>query len=236
MAQFPALTPDERGYDLGQVPTAEYRGEGGVAVLFTTGSIAVGQRLVLPFTRRPRAEIEAIWDHYRAQQRATFTLPADVWCGHADGAAMADASLVWRYAEVPEVEWGSAGNYSITVTLEAVGLSIGPTVAGAILATGDVGAVTGAAITALPSKPTPIPDPTPESPVTVSTPAPESLTPAGVVAVGIGAELRHSSIGLPESGQVAAGAEVELRHSSIGIPESGQVAVGEEADLIYTAP
>lgn len=142
MAAFPTLTPHERNYDLGQVPTSEFRGEGAVAVLFRTGTLRVGQRLQLVYQNRPKAEVQSIWEHYYGQQNAEFTVPSQVWCGHSAGATIADSSLRWRYAERPEPVRVSAGVYSITVTLEAIGISIAATAAG-LLELSDVGVIDG---------------------------------------------------------------------------------------------
>lgn len=210
MAQFPALTPDERTYTFGAKPQAEFRGEGNVPVLFQTGSLAVGHRLTLPFTNRPLAEVESIWDHFRAQQRDTFTLPAQAWCGHTGGDTVIDGSLVFRYVEAAAPERVSAGNYSITVTLEAVGVAIGPTGAASALADSDAGTIEAIELDALPARPEPVPDPEPDTPTIVDTPPTTAQTPAGVVLIGANAELRFSTHGFLDPIEVLAGENVDL--------------------------
>lgn len=215
MAAFPAVTPDERGYTLGEVPTAEYRGEGGVAIRFTQGSLMVGQQLTLPFTNRPLSQIESIWDHYHAQESDTFTLPSAVWCGHSGGDAMADSSLVWRYAQPVEPEHVKGQKYSVTVVLEAVGVAIAGTTVDSPITSDDLGIVEAVAISALPPRPTPIPDPEITPPVIVVTPDATAQLPPGVVTVGSGAVIRWSTAGIPETGEVSVGSSATLETGTI---------------------
>jgi hypothetical protein len=231
MAQFPAIAPDERGYTLGEPPVTEFRGEGGVAVRFRQGTIFVGQALSLPYTNRPKAQIESIWDHYYGQQSATFTLPSTVWCAHTGGDGMADAALVWRYASPPEVDRNSAGRYSMTVQLEAVGVSIAGTAADSLQTSDDLLTVVGIGVPALPARPLPVPDPVIQPPVTVTVPDTSAVVPAGEVVAGAGVTLRWSSAGIPDTGEVLIGSEVELRYGSGALLEPGEVTVGEAATL-----
>jgi len=231
MAEFPAIAPDERGYTLGAPPTTEFRGEGGVAVQFRQGTIFVGQKLSLPYTNRPRAQIESIWDHYRAQQSATFTLPATIWCAHSGGDAMADASLVWRYASPVEVERVTAGRYSTVVELEAVGVTIPGSAADALITSDDLSSVVGIGAPVLPARPEPVPDPPIVAPTIVTMPDPTPILPAGEVIAGIGATIRWSSGGIPDTGEAVVGGEAELRWGSGGLLEPGDVTAGEAATL-----
>lgn len=235
MAQFPALTPDERDYTLGAKPQVEFRGEGNVPVLFQTGNLAVGHQLTLPFTNRPLAEVEQIWDHFNAQQRDLFTLPAAVWCGHTGGSTVVDASLQFRYLDAAAPERVAAGVYSITVTLEAVGVSIGATGAASALADSEPGTIEAEALDALPARPEPVPDPTPEAPTITDTPPTTGQLPAGEVLAGANVELRFSTHGFADTGEVEVGASVELLFSTGGIPATGEVLVGENVDLLEEA-
>ena len=231
MAQFPAIAPDERSYTLGEPPTTEFRGEGGVAIRFRQGTLAVGQTLSLPYTNRPRAQIEQIWDHYYAQQGATFALPATVWCAHSGGDGMADPSLVWRYAAPPEVDHNSHGRYSMTVQMEAVGVSIAGTAVDSLLTSDDISTVVGVILPTLPARPEPVPDPPIDPPVVVVVPDATATLPTGEVLADSVATIRWSSAGIPETGEVEIGAEVEMRWGSGGLLEPGEVAVGETATL-----
>jgi hypothetical protein len=153
MAEFPAITPDQRSYSLGRIPTAEHVGASGIAYLSRVGTLAVGQTLELPYDYRPAAELSQIVDHHENQHGDPFTLPAAIWCGHAGGDAIADVSLRWIYTTAPEPEPAGSGRfYRLTVSLLAVGVTIGPTVSGPVLSGGDAGSIIGAALPALPPR------------------------------------------------------------------------------------
>ena len=230
MAAFPALTPNERNYDLGQVPVAEYRGEGNVAILFTTGLIRIGQRLQLLYRNRPKAEIKQIYDHQQGQRLATFTVPSAVWCGHSAGATITSSELVWRYVDRAEPQRINADRFSLTVTLEAVGVSIPGTTADR-LDYGETGELVALGIEALPSRPVPVPDPPILPPVIVEVENPVANLPPCRVSVGAAVELRWGSGGLLEPAAVSIGAAVELRGASGGLLEPATVAAGSAADL-----
>lgn len=199
MAIFPAHTPQQRNYSLGQVPQEEFRGEGGVAYQFLTGTIAVGQRLSLVYDNRPLAVVESIWDHYHAQQLEPFELPPEVWCGHTGGATIADPVLRWKYVEALPPERVSAGVYSLTVTLEAVGISIGATVENPSLSESQSGEIDGVASPALPPRPVPVPDPPVEDPIIVVVPPTNTAIPPLVIEVAGPAEIRSASVGFLDS-------------------------------------
>jgi hypothetical protein len=236
MATFPAITPDERRYSIGWIPTAEYIGPSGVAYLYRIGTLAVGQTLELPYDTRPTAEISAIVAHFEGQNGDAFELPAAVWCGHEGGDAIADASLRWIYTSRPEPEFVSAGFYSLSVTLEAVGLTIGPTVSGPVTSSGVAELITGAPLPTLPPRPQPIPDPDILPPVITETESTDGQLPAGTVeTVGL-ADLRHSSFALPDTGEVITEGTADLRHSSFALPDTGEVVIEGTAELTYTPP
>lgn len=213
MAQFPAITPDERSYSLGQIPTAEYSGLSGIAYLYRVGTLAVGQTLELPYSKRPTAEIDQITDHFETQHGEPFTLPAAVWCGNDGGDAIADVSLQWIYTAAPEPEYVSAGHYSLTVALQAVGITIGPTTSGPVLSGGDAGAIVGAALPALPPRPTPIPDPDVLPPVIVETPSPDGQLPVGEIILDGLADLRFSTFALPDVGEIILDGVADLAYT-----------------------
>jgi hypothetical protein len=205
MAQFPAITPDERSYTIGQIPTAEYSGLSGIAYLYRVGTLAVGQTLELPYSKRPTAEIDQITDHFETQHGEPFTLPAAVWCGNDGGDAIADVSLRWIYTAAPEPEYVSAGHYSLTVALQAVGITIGPTTSGPVMSGGAAGAIVGAALPNLPPRPTPIPDPDVLPPVIVETPSPDGQLPVAKLARGGSVDIRFGTHGLPATATLGRG-------------------------------
>lgn len=150
MAEYPAITPDRRSYSLGRIPTAEHVGASGIAYMTQVGTLAVGQTLELPYNNRPASELAQIVDHYETQHGEPFTLPAAIWCGHTGGDAIADATLRWIYAAAPEPEPAGSGRfYQLTVSLVAVGVSIGPTVSSPVLSGGDAQSILGAPLPSL---------------------------------------------------------------------------------------
>lgn len=208
MATFPSIVPDERSYALGQVATEVYTGPGGVPYVFRTGTIQVGAEIEFPFVLRPISEVEAIWDHYHGQQRESFDLPSEVWCGHTAAATIASIGMVWVYIEEPKVERISAGFGSITVRLRASGVNLGPTVPSLPTAATYTG-VTGSGVTPAGVLPQPIPDPPVIAPViTVAGPT-ETEIPSGGLTMSASVELRIGY--LMETGYLQIGGEVELR-------------------------
>jgi hypothetical protein len=216
MAEYPAITPDQRSYSLGRIPYAEHVGASGVAYLSRIGTLAVGQTLELPYDNRPGAELAQIVDHHETQHGEPFTLPAAIWCGHTGGDAIADVTLRWVYAAAPEPEPAGSGRFfRLTVSLLAVGVSIGPTVSGPVLSGGDAESIIGAALPALPPRPTPIPDPDILPPTIVQTPSADGQLPAGE--------------------GIAEGA-IEIRFSTNGLPDPAEGIADGVADLTYTEP
>ncbi len=210
MPTFPAINPDEgKIYRPGEVPTEAYIGPGGVPYLFRLGTVQVGAPLTLPFTNRPSADVEAIWDHYSAQQLDPFDLPAATWCANAATATIAGAGLLWRYREKPSVERLAPGFGSITVQLVSAGSSLGPTTT-ATPAVGSFAGIIGAGVPSAPAPPTPVPDPPILPPTTTIAGPTELILPPGVVAIGSAVELRHGTAGFMATGQVLIGSPVTL--------------------------
>ena len=202
MAEYPAITPDQRSYSLGRIPYAEHVGASGVAYLSRIGTLAVGQTLELPYDNRPAAELAQIVEHHETQHGEPFTLPAAIWCGHTGGADIADVTLRWVYVSAPEPEPAGSGRfYRLTVSLLAVGVSIGPTVSGPVLSGGDAESIIGAALPALPPRPTPIPDPDILPPTITETPSTDGQLPAGEGIVEGAMEMRFSTHGLADPGE-----------------------------------
>lgn len=209
MATFPAIHPDERTYDLGQVPSETYVGPGGVPYVFRLGTVQVGAIVEFPFTDRYTSDIESIWDHYTTQQLEPFDLPSAVWCGHTAAATIAGAGLLWQYVDEPSVSRKSAGIASIAVRLKAVGVSIGPTDV-ATVATGLFAGITGAGVATAPVTPVPIPDPPVIAPTTTITPPTELIIPPCIVEIGSLIELRHGTAGFMDTGTIEIGSQVTL--------------------------
>lgn len=201
MAEYPAITPDQRSYSLGRIPYAEHVGASGVAYLSRIGTLAVGQTLDLPYDYRPAAELAQIVEHHETQHGEPFTLPAAIWCGHTGGADIAEVTLRWVYVSAPEPEPAGSGRfYRLTVSLLAVGVSIGPTVSGPVLSGGDADSIIGAALPALPPRPTPIPDPDILPPTITETPSADGQLPVGDGIVEGVMEMRFSTHGLADPG------------------------------------
>jgi hypothetical protein len=210
MATFPAINPDEgKIYSPGQVPTETYTGPSGVPYPFRLGTVQVGAPLDLPFTNRPMADINSIWDHYSAQQLDPFDLPSAVWCANAATATIAGAGLQWRYREPPSPERLSPGFGSITVRLVSAGSTIGPTTT-ATPAAGSFAGITGVGVPSAPAAPTPIPDPPILPPTTTIAGPTELVVPPCAIGVGAAVELRHGTAGLAATGGVGIGASVTL--------------------------
>ena len=202
MAEYPAITPDQRSYSIGRIPYAEHVGASGIAYLSRIGTLAVGQTLELPYDNRPAAELAQVVEHHETQHGEPFTLPAAIWCGHTGGADIADVTLRWVYASAPEPEPAGSGRfYRLTVSLLAVGVSIGPTVSGPVLSGGDAESIIGAALPALPPRPTPIPDPDILPPTITETPSADGQLPAGEGIVEGVMEMRFSTHGLADPGE-----------------------------------
>ena len=202
MAEYPAITPDQRSYSIGRIPYAEHVGASGIAYLSRIGTLAVGQTLELPYDNRPAAELAQIVEHHETQHGEPFTLPAAIWCGHTGGADIADVTLRWVYVSAPEPEPAGSGRfYRLTVSLLAVGVSIGPTVSGPVLSGGDAESIIGAALPALPPRPTPIPDPDILPPTITETPSADGQLPAGEGIVEGVMEMRFSTHGLADPGE-----------------------------------
>ena len=203
MAEYPAITSDQRSYSIGRIPYAEHVGASGIAYLSRIGTLAVGQTLELPYDNRPAAELAQIVDHHETQHGEPFTLPAAIWCGHTGGADIADVTLRWVYVSAPEPEPAgrNARFFRLTVSLLAVGVSIGPTVSGPVLSGGDAESIIGAALPALPPRPTPIPDPDILPPTIVETPSADGQLPVGEGIVEGVMEMRFSTHGLADPGE-----------------------------------
>ena len=72
MANFPALKPTARSFQLGQYPVKTYRAMSGAVVRRSFGNKAFGYTLDLQFENVPEAAVNTIIDHYNGQQGGTL--------------------------------------------------------------------------------------------------------------------------------------------------------------------
>ena len=124
MANFPALKPTARSFQLGQYPVKTYRAMSGAVVRRSFGNKAFGYTLDLQYENVTEETVNAIIDHYNGQQGVTigFVLPDEVFSGISStlrAKLRAPASIEWLYAETPVVE--SIYNERSNVTIKLVG-------------------------------------------------------------------------------------------------------------------
>jgi hypothetical protein len=122
MADFPALTPSARSFQLGQYPVKTYRAMSGATLRRSFGNRPSGHTLDLQFDNVPEATVNAIIDHYTGQSGGTlgFSLPATVFAGYsADlrNRAQNPSGIEWLYAEPPSVSSVLKDRSSVTVKL-----------------------------------------------------------------------------------------------------------------------
>ena len=122
MADFPALTPTARSFQLGQYPVKTYRAMSGATLRRSFGNRAFGHTLDLQFDNVPEATVNTIIDHYNTQGGGTigFALPATVFAGYsADlrNRAQNPTGIEWLYAEPPSVSSVLRDRSSVTVKL-----------------------------------------------------------------------------------------------------------------------
>lgn len=122
MADFPALTPTARSFQLGQYPVKTYRAMSGATLRRSFGNRPSGHTLDLQFDNVPEATVNTIIDHYNTQGGGTlgFTLPATVFAGYSSelrGRAQTPTGIEWLYAEPPSVSSVLRDRSSVTVKL-----------------------------------------------------------------------------------------------------------------------
>jgi hypothetical protein len=84
MANFPALKPTARSFQLGQYPVKTYRAMSGAVVRRSFGNKAFGYTLDLKFENVPEATVNTIIDHYNGQQGGTIGFAiATVFAGYS---------------------------------------------------------------------------------------------------------------------------------------------------------
>lgn len=122
MANFPALEPTARSYDLGSYPITVQPGWAGGSVRFRHGTNPAGHRLTLGFDRLSAADAKLIRDHYRGQLGGmlSFGLSSAVWSGHATLTDVVSSATRWRYASPPEETHHSGSLIDVAVELQAM--------------------------------------------------------------------------------------------------------------------
>jgi len=122
MADFPALKPTSRSFQLGQYPIKTYRALSGAVVRRSFGNRPFGYTLELEFANVPEATVNSICDHYNGQGGGTlgFTVPKEVFAGYSStlqGKVRTPAGIEWLYVEPPSVTSVIKDISSVTVRL-----------------------------------------------------------------------------------------------------------------------
>jgi len=122
MANFPALKPSARSFQLGQYPVKTYRAMSGAVVRRSFGNKAFGYTLDLEFANVPEATVNTIIDHYNGQQGGTlgFAIAPFVFAGYTvtlQGKVRNPSGIEWLYAEPPSVSSVIKGISTVTVKL-----------------------------------------------------------------------------------------------------------------------
>jgi len=122
MANFPALKPSARSFQLGQYPVKTYRAMSGAVVRRSFGNKAFGYTLDLQFENVPEETVNTIIDHYNGQQGGTlgFEIASAVFAGYTvtlQGKVRNPSGIEWLYAEPPNVSSVIRGISTVTVKL-----------------------------------------------------------------------------------------------------------------------
>ena len=122
MADFPALRPTARSFQLGQYPVKTYRAMSGAVVRRSFGNKAFGYTLELEFANVSEATVGTIIGHYNGQQGDTlgFSIPVELFAGYSDSLQDRFArsiELEWLYAEPPSISSIIKGISTATVKL-----------------------------------------------------------------------------------------------------------------------
>ena len=122
MANFPALKPTARSFQLGQYPVKTYRAMSGAVVRRSFGNKAFGYMLDLEFANVSEATVNTIIDHYNGQQGGTlgFAIDGTVFLGYTvalQTKAFYPSGIEWLYAEPPSVSTVIKDISTVTVKL-----------------------------------------------------------------------------------------------------------------------
>lgn len=122
MADFPALHPTARSFQLGQYPVKTYRAMSGAVVRRSFGNKAFGYTLDLEFANISEAVVNTIIDHYNVQQGGTlgFAIPTQILAGYSitlQNKVIYASGIEWLYTAPPSISSVIKGISTITVNL-----------------------------------------------------------------------------------------------------------------------
>lgn len=122
MADFPALKPTKRNFQLGQYPIKTYRALSGATIRRSFGNKPAGYTLDLEFANVEESIVNLICDHYNGQGGGTegFVVPAAVFAGYSgtlQGKVRTPAGIEWLYVGPPSISSVIKGISSVTVQL-----------------------------------------------------------------------------------------------------------------------
>ena len=129
MANFPSLRPSQRSLTMGELPIKEYRALNGAIVRRAFGNRRFGYQLSLSFDNISETVLSELWDHYHNNQTVNgFFIPDSVFSGYgskeasdknASFIARANrmSTIVWYYAEPPQIESVSTSYSTVQVSL-----------------------------------------------------------------------------------------------------------------------
>ena len=122
MADFPAIIPTGRSFELGQYPIKSYRALSGAVVRRSFGNKPYGYTLNLEFENVPEATVNSICNHYNGQGGGTvgFVVPAAVFSGYSatlQAIARTPAGIEWLYAGPPSIKTVKVDISTVTVSL-----------------------------------------------------------------------------------------------------------------------
>jgi hypothetical protein len=122
MANFPALKPTARSFQLGQYPVKTYRAMSGAVVRRSFGNKPFGYTLELEFANIPEATVNIIIDHYNSQQGGTlgFAIASEILAGYSitlQNKTIYASGIEWLYADPPSISSVIKGISTVTVKL-----------------------------------------------------------------------------------------------------------------------
>lgn len=123
MANFPALEPTERSYNLGIYPTSSAASFAAGDVRFSHGTDAYGHDLTLTFLDISATDAALIRDHHRGQEGShrSFTIWSATWRGHPTVDVLVPLDARWKYAAPPREIHRKGKLYGMAVTVRYVG-------------------------------------------------------------------------------------------------------------------
>lgn len=123
MANFPAITPNSRQFQMGNFPQQSYEGPSGISVRFLFNKTDSPQHsLTLGYVGLTEDQANSVTDHYFAQQGSliSFNLPAAIWSGYS-AVPVSSSIYQWQYSGPFSVEQGGVpGRFNIEVAIQSV--------------------------------------------------------------------------------------------------------------------